>query len=217
MKIKQFQELYFISQSQTVDFDKSIKMVGAITGRTPDQVDKMPMRKFTNLCKRINLQFQIFGKDLMKQQPRKFVFVKGRLYRLEYELNRINAGKYVEALAFSKDVINNLHKLMATIATPVKLKGFKLVPYEREHSKIAADFEHLNFATAYHSAVFFYTFYKTSMEIIQPYLVKEAVKKGANKEQTEQTLQDFLTISDGFLMPKWSQNLRAYALTRFGN
>jgi hypothetical protein len=214
MKIKQFQELYYIAQSKDIDFDKSIKMVGAITGRTPEQVDKMSMRKFTNLCKRINLQFEIFGKDLMKQTPRKYVIVKGRLYRLNYEAT--NAGKYVEGLTFSKDVVNNLHKIMATIATPLKLKGFKLVPYEREHSKIAEDFEHMNFATAYHAAVFFYTFYRASIEIIQPYLVREAVRKGANKEQTIQTLQDFYKISDGYLMPKWSQNLKAYLLTRFG-
>jgi len=50
MTIKQFQELYYVATSEDMDLDKSIKMVGIVTGKTPEQVEKMSMRKFNILC-----------------------------------------------------------------------------------------------------------------------------------------------------------------------
>lgn len=215
MTILQFQQLYFIAQGTDIDFDKSIKMVGVVTGKTPEEVEKMPMAKFNRLCKRITATFEIIGKNLLKSKPRKIVLCKGRIYRINYQVDRlpINAGKYVEAITFGKDVIENLHKIMATIATPVNWRG---KPRERLHQDIATDFESMNFEAAYHAAVFFYTQYRVSMQIIQPYLIQELTAKGVNKQEAEVTLNNSLQLLDGFIMPKWSLNLRQYLLNRYG-
>lgn len=215
MTILQFQQLYFIAQGTEIDFDKSIKMVGVITGQTPDQVEKMPMDKFNRICKRISTAFEIFNKKLLNSRPKSIVIVKGRIYRLNYEVSKlpVTAGKYIEAITFGKDVVNNLHKIMATIATPITWRGKK---YTRSHPDIAADFESMDFKAAYHAAVFFYTQYRVSMQIIQHFLVTELVAKGANREQAEATLNSSLAILDGFIMPKWSLNLRQYLLNRYG-
>jgi len=79
------------------------------------------------------------------------MFANGRIYKLNYDLQR--ASKYVEGITFAKDVINDIHKLMATIAEPVTWYGKK---YERSHEQIAEDMEHANFEAAYNAAVFFY-------------------------------------------------------------
>ena len=60
MKVKQFQELYFISKGEDIDFDKSIKMVGVITGKVPDQVEAMKMKAFNKECAKIVKAFEIF-------------------------------------------------------------------------------------------------------------------------------------------------------------
>jgi hypothetical protein len=65
MTIKQFQELYYVASSEDMDFDKSIKMVGIVTGKTPDQVEKMSMRKFNILCGAVHNHFKIFEKDFI--------------------------------------------------------------------------------------------------------------------------------------------------------
>lgn len=215
MTIKQFQELYYIAQSQDIDFDKSIKMVGVVTNRTPEQVEALPMGKFNRKCADIQKHFEIFNKKLINSKPKSFVIVRGRMYKLHYRIDRnpINAGKYVEAVTFGKDIVNNLHKIMASIAEPVNWKG---KPYERLHQDIANDFEYMNFEAAYHAAVFFYTHYRVSMQIIQPYLVKELVAKGQMKEEVEAILNSSLQILDGYIMPKWSLSLRQYLLNRFG-
>lgn len=216
MTIKQFQELYFIAQTKEYDFDKSIKMVGVITGQTPEQIEAMPMAKFNRICQRIQKQFSILDKNLLKGNPKKILMVNGRFYRINYRVDKqpINAGKYVEVVTFGKDVVTNLHKVMASIVTPITFYG---KPYHREHEDIATDMESVNFEAAYHAAVFFYTQYKVSMQLIQPYLVKELKAKGANKEKVGEMLNSLSNILDGFIMPKWSLNMREYLLNRFGN
>lgn len=216
MTIKQFQELYFIAQNKEYDFDKSIKMVGVITGQTPEQIETMPMGKFNKVCQRIQKQFYVFDKNLLKGKPKKLVMVNGRFYRINYKVDKkpITAGKYVEVLTFGTSIVENLHKVMASIVTPVTFMG---KPYHREHDEIASDMESVNFEAAYHAAVFFYTQYKVSMQLIQPYLVKELTPMGVEKEAVIQTLSNLQNILDGFTMPKWSLNTRAYLLNRFGN
>ena len=216
MTIKQFQELYFIAQNKEYDFDKSIKMVGVITGQTPEQIETMPMGKFNKVCQRIQKQFYVFDKNLLKGKPKKLVMVNGRFYRINYKVDKkpITAGKYVEVLTFGTSIVENLHKVMASIVTPVTFTG---KPYHREHDEIASDMESVNFEAAYHAAVFFYTQYKVSMQLIQPYLVKELTPMGVEKEKVIQTLSNLQNILDGFTMPKWSLNTRAYLLNRFGN
>jgi hypothetical protein len=211
MTIQQFQELYFIFSSEDQDFDKSIKMVGAVTGKTPEQVESMPMLKFNYLCKVIAKQFEIFNKDLDKSKPKKIIYVAGRFYRINYEVRNINAAQYIETLTFSKDIIQNLHKVMASIVTPVNILG---KPYKRDHELIAKDMEQMNFEHAYHASVFFYTFYNVSMHLSRPYFLWEMKK--LYPERAEEILKTSMQILDGYSMPKWSVNLKGYLLTRFG-
>lgn len=215
MTIKEFQELYYIAQSKEYDFDKSIKMVGVVTNKTPEQIEAMPMAKFNHICKRIQKQFEILDQNLIKGKLRKLLYINGRIYRINYRVDKkpFNAGKYVEVITFGKDVVQNLHKIMASIVTPINFFG---KAYDIDHEDIAKDMESINFRAAYHAAVFFYTQFSVSMQLIQPYLEKELKAKGVNKTQMEATLSNFINTLDGFTTPKWSQNLKAYLLNRFG-
>jgi hypothetical protein len=212
MTIKQFQELYYVATSEDMDFDKSIKMVGIVTGKTPEQVERMSMIKFNFLCGMVHRQFKIFEKDLMKGKPKKIVRVGKRFYKINYDVTKCKSSTYVEVSTFSTDIIQNLHKIMASIVTPVKFKWGKWV----EHEELASDLEQMDFEVAYHAAVFFYTLFNASMQVIQPYLVNEMIKKGIAKEKAEKILMNSQSILDGFTMPRWSQTSREYLLNRFG-
>jgi len=212
MTIKQFQELYYVATSKDMDFDKSIKMVGIVTGKTPEQVEKMSMRKFNILCGAIHNHFKIFEKDLLKGKPKKIVRVGKRFYRINYDVTKCKASTYVEVSTFSTDIIQNLHKIMASIVTPVKFKWGKWV----EHEELSSDLEKMNFEVAYHAAVFFYTLFNVSMQVIQPYLINEMKSKGIAEEQAKEMLTTSQSILDGFIMPKWSQTSKEYLLNRFG-
>jgi len=212
MTIKQFQELYYVATSKDMDFDKSIKMVGIVTGKTPEQVERMSMIKFNFLCGMVHRQFKIFEKDLMKGKPKKIFRVGKRFYKINYDVTKCKSSTYVEVSTFSTDIIQNLHKIMASIVTPVKFKWGKWV----EHEELASDLEQMDFEVAYHAAVFFYTLFNVSMRVIQPYLVNEMTKKGIAKEKAEEILMISQNILDGFIMPKWSLTSKEYLLNRFG-
>jgi len=208
MKIKTLQELYFISNGKDEDFDKSIKMVSVLTGKSIEKVEAMPMKLFNYHCARITKQFERIGSQLMASKPRSLMFANGRIYKLNYDLQR--AAKYVEGITFAKDVINDIHKLMATIAEPVTWYGKK---YDRSHEQIAEDMEHANFEAAYNAAVFFYLQFQISLHLIRPYLIQQI--PGQTEKVTE-TMTSLTKILDGFTMPKWSVNLRIYLYNRFG-
>ena len=212
MTIKQFQELYYVATSEDMDLDKSIKMVGIVTGKTPEQVEKMSMRKFNILCGAVHNHFKIFEKDLLKGKPKKIVRVGKRFYRINYDVTKCKSSTYVEVSTFSTDIIQNLHKIMASIVTPVKFKWGKWV----EHEELASDLEQMDFEVAYHAAVFFYTLFNVSMQVIQPYLINEMMKKGIAKEEATEMLTNSQSILDGFIMPRWSQTSKQYLYNRFG-
>jgi hypothetical protein len=212
MTIKQFQELYYVATSDDMDFDKSIKMVGIVTGKTPEQVERMSMIKFNFLCGMVHRQFKIFEKDLMKGKPKKIVRVGKRFYKINYDVTKCKSSTYVEVSTFSTDIIQNLHKIMASIVTPVKFKWGKWV----EHEELASDLEQMDFEVAYHAAVFFYTLFNVSMQVIQPYLINEMMKKGIAKEEATEMLTNSQSILDGFIMPRWSLTSKEYLLNRFG-
>ena len=212
MIIKQFQELYYVATSEDMDFDKSIKMVGIVSGKTPEQVEKMSMARFNITCALVHRQFKIFEKDLLKGKPKKLVRVGKRFYRINYDVTKCKASTYVEVSTFSTDVIQNLHKIMASIVTPVRFKWGRWV----EHEELSSDLEQMNFEVAYQAAVFFYTLFNVSMQVIQPYLINEMMGKGMKKEEAQEMLTTSQSILDGFIMPRWSQTLKEYLLNRFG-
>lgn len=208
MTIKTLQELYFISNNKDDEFEKSIKMVSVLTGKSIEKVEAMPMRLFNHHCKQIAKQFERIGGQLMASKPKRLLFANGRIYKLNYDLQK--ASKYVEGITFAKDIINDIHKLMATIAEPVTWYGR---PYKRSHEQIAEDMEHANFEAAYNAAVFFYLQFQISLHLIQPYLVEQLPN---HKKQITEMMTNLMPVLGGFIMPKWSRNLKEYLYQRFG-
>jgi len=116
MTILQFQELYYIAKTKDFDFDKSVKMVGVVTGLTPDQVDGLPMARFNKICADITRHFNILEQNLTTSSPVEIIHAKGRTYRIHYRVDKlpVTAGSYVDVIKFGEDVVTNLHKIMAS-------------------------------------------------------------------------------------------------------
>ncbi|HMK03686.1 MAG TPA: hypothetical protein VK489_05825 [Ferruginibacter sp.] len=223
MKIRQFQELYSVvtSTDTSVNFglDKASKMICAVHGKTMDQVDKMPMAKFNRLCVETVNYFEALSKSLLKNKPKKYVYVKGRIYQINYRVDQENtdAAKHIEFLSYGKDVIPNLHKIMAFISTPIKWSWGRFIPYERSFGDIANDFKHVPFNVAYQASAFFYTHYRAFLEIYQPKLIRELMKKGMKKEEATAALDASLSVMDTFEMPAWTKEPKEYLLNRFSS
>jgi len=218
LTIKKFQELHQISLFECDEMEKSIMLVKTLTGKSDKEIDEMPVSKYNKLCKKINEAFELENEKMLNDKPRNLVRANGNWYWLNYDIAMppMNAGKYVEIAEFTKDTIGNLHKIMATMATPVKLTifGFKKkceVDYTN-HEKIANDMLEMEFKNAYHSAVFFWAVFTKSIQNFRNYF--QSIQNNQKENQTEQVnlvdtaLMNLQQISVGFIKAKWYQNLK---------
>ena len=204
MTIKKFQDLYKISLMDINELEKSSLLVQCFTKLSEEKINKMSIKKFNRLCSIINRQFEMLNKNLYNDKPRNIVYANGCFYKMNYEMTKKpnNSGTYVELATFSEDIIGNLHKIMASMATPLKLtwKGLK----EKDHERVAEDMLNLDFNVAYHACVFFWAVFTKSIVASQDYLMQQTNQK----ELLEIELMNFKGHLDGFTTAKWLQNLK---------
>jgi hypothetical protein len=117
------------------------------------------------------------------------------------------AGRYVEGVEFGKDLIGNMDKILASCVQPMTWYG-KVKDYDpKKHKQYAADMRNVSFEDAYSVAVFFYHLFRELMRASQPYMMQEAILKGATQEEVSQSLKDLQRTLDGLVQPSRSQNL----------
>ena len=207
MTIKMFQDLFTISQAEMEEIDKSILLVQAYTGKSEFEINKMSVKKFNRLCVKIKNAFDQMGKKMTEGKPKNLIKANGKWYWLNFEINEMTAGRYVETATFGSDIVGNLHKLMATMCTPMKWswKGLVFDKYKAEnHSKYSEDMLQADFNHCYQACVFFYALFNESMKAFQYSL---------EGDQTEKQMLNLLQTSfnglmDGSTMPSWYQNLK---------
>lgn len=206
--IGKFQELYNISQMEGTEIEKSMLLVQCLTNKTEDEVTAMADKKKKNLVDNINKAFQAFNNKTEKSKPKSIIRLNGKWYRLNYNLAKtpMNAGKYVEIATFSNDIISNMHRIMATMCTPVRLtyKGFVNIYKELDHNKLSDEMLDYDFASAYQSCVFFYAVFSKSIQNSPIYFKSIS----ANQIQMETILMNLQKVMGGYITQRWFQNLK---------
>lgn len=204
--IRQFQELFKVSESPLEPEDKVFEYVKILTDKDSREVDAMPVKKFNRIAKQAGKMITGYIDSVDSKKPAKFIKVNGTIYQLHYDISRMDAGRYVEGVTFASDPIGNLHKLLATMAVPMRWtwKGLKAQPYDADrHEQVAEDMLDADFHVAYHACVFFYALLKE--------LMKDSITYGS---QVDEDLRDRLEkLSERFLggsiTANWYLNLRA--------
>ena len=207
LSIKQFQQINHINKLEIDDLDKSIMFVQVLTGKSEFEVNKMKVKKFNNLCADVLKAFESMMVDLKKEKPQNMLKANGKWYWINYDVSKLDAGRYVETATFGVDLLDNLHKLMATMVVPMKWTWKGLVPMEYDamnHEQIAEDMLYADFTHCYHACVFFYALFKNSIINLESYLESQTEKKMELKE----AMMNFKNLSDGFTTPNWYQNLK---------
>jgi hypothetical protein len=199
LTIEKFQYLYALSQLDLPEFDIKTRMVEIYTGLSTAEVDKMKVKKLNHICDEIQAAF-----SFDEGKPQKFLRANKRFYRVNYEV--LTAGKYVDGAQFGKDVIGNLHKILASITTRVNFFGKEI---KCTHEERADDLLHVDFKHAYHTAVFFYAVFTKSMINMKDYYLEKAVTKGANPQTVTLLMNTLTSTLAGFHQPKWLRNLNA--------
>ncbi len=118
--IEKFQQLNNIAQSDLEDVDKAIEFVRIFTGKTPEQIDSMNVKKFNRLCKKVLDIFENSMQKVNDDKPSNWMWIGTKLFYINYNIAEISANKYVETAIFSENLIDNLHKVMATMVYETK-------------------------------------------------------------------------------------------------
>ena len=205
LSIKQFQDINKISETDLSELDKSILIVKVVTGKGDFEIERMSAKNFNKICKDIKIKLKNYSDKVETEKPQKYINVNGNMYMLNYDITLMTAGKYVEAVTFQQDMVGNLHKLLATMATPMKWtwRGLRAKPYNAEdHNKIAYEMLDADFSVAYHACVFFSGVLIQSIKNLNIYGNHPEVK---GLEALEKHLLSYL---DGSIKANWYQNLK---------
>lgn len=203
LTVWQYQQIYPIVTKPEKDWtnlDVESKLVGIIYNLTDTQVDSLTIQQFNNLRGTLD-----FLDNKIEGKPVKYTQVNGKRYRFVYDVQQIKAARYIESKVFSTDLINNLHKLAASMVMPQRKTWYgKWVDDKYDaakHSEYAADLQASNFIHIYHSVVFFYQVYRNWIEVTKDYLVTEMTNKGMTKEVADQVVQTLCETLDGSIAP----------------
>lgn len=176
------------------EIDKTVKLVSIVTGMTENQVLSLSIADFNKEKQKLN-----FLSEDIQGKPVNFINVNGRRYECIYDVRNIPAARYIESKVFGNDLVNNIHKIAATMVLPMKktIFGWKRAKYNAaNHEQYAQDMLEARFVDVYHSAVFFLSVYLNWIKVSQGYLMEELKMKKVPSEEIE-AVQDFLKYMDG--------------------
>jgi hypothetical protein len=205
LTVGQYQEFERLRSVDMDELDRETIMVSIATGKTVEQVEKMPVYKFNKLCRKIHDAFEIE----INSTP---VYLRsgGKLYKVNYDCYK-TTGRYVEISHYQDDFFNNMHKVLASCVVPCAWYG-KTLPYNPDdHGRYAEDMLNVEFKKAYAVGVFFYNLLANSLKDFGPEIKKEMKCKAGEK-----FVEDLLSILDGLAPRKRLLRSKGLAFQRFG-
>lgn len=205
INIWQYQQLINILGKKGLDeIDRRLSLVAILNNMTEVQADSLTKAEFIALEKELR-----FLDNDINHKPSKYVEVNGKRYRAIYDVSKMPFARYIESKVFSEDLINNLHKLAATMFMPQKRTWYgKWIDDKYDaskHEEYANDMLMANFKDVYGSLVFFYHVYRNWIEISKDYLANNLTKRGMKIEEATKAVQDLCNILDGSIAPNLLQ------------
>lgn len=204
LTIEKFQKLQSIATLETDELLKATRLVQVLLDKSEDEIDAMPIKKFTKICEKLKAAFDLSIDAASMSRPSNRIYANGKIYHLNFEIKKpFNTGRYVEVLTFSKDdPIMNMHNILASICTPMKWSWRKLNFVKQEydalkHEDYANDMKQADFRHGYYAMVFFYQLLTSSTNNSMEYLVSQMNLRKVNKKRVLQLKRILQVIGDG--------------------
>ena len=203
---QQLQMLHIKRDKDSTDLDLSVKALCILKNYTESEVDSFSINRLKTELKSI----EFIANSQPEAKPVDVIKVNGRKYRCIYDIRNLPTARYLETKFFANDVAFNLHRIGASMVSPIKFtwKGFKLCKYDAsKHESYANDLLEAKFVEVYGSVVFFCQVFKNLIENSKDYLKVEE----KNQKIIEQLQEAFLTNLDGFIKLPSLQNTKKLA------
>ena len=189
LTIGQFIRCKTISDFETDVLDKSIKMLAIVSNKTFDEIESMPINELTKALEQFN-EIEKLTSNTKVQMKFK---VKGRRFECIWQTQKLGANQYIDATSFCKDekeIVNNLHNILASICVERTWYGKKL-KYNPENHKEIADlfYKHMKITQAYPILLFFCKYFEELVNNIQIYLEEESQKAVSLANKNNQVVE----------------------------
>jgi hypothetical protein len=145
LNVFQYQQLEPILTGGDI-IGNATKIIAIINNDTEAAVEKYP---FKRLSKEIKKMYFLLTE--IKGYPVKYIRTAKNRYICNYDISQINTARYIETKVFAKDVIQNLHKLAASMVYPLNFGIFKKKYNASKHSDYADDIQSAKFLDVYYS------------------------------------------------------------------
>lgn len=179
------------------ELDISVKVLGILTNRTESQIDSLSLEDLRNGLNDI----KFIHKDQPEAKPLNYINVNGRRYKCIYDIKKLPYARYMETKHFGNDVMQNLHKIGASMMMPMKKTwlGWKIDKYDAsKHEEYANDILEAKYEAVYGSVVFFCQVYIHLINNLEDYLKSKLMKSGMTPHQAETTMGNLCSVLDGF-------------------
>lgn len=147
VNIKQFIELTLVKQRCEDPVDIMVETIAILSNTERQKICQVSLKDLSAMFAAVSFigdpQFGDKVKDVIK--------LNGKYYRANLDVTKMNAGQYASLKHYCKDVIGNLHNIMAIFYRPVNNA-------KEDHNVIAEEFlNEMSIKVAYPLAVFFWT------------------------------------------------------------
>lgn len=189
--------------------DIAVKTLAILTNRTESEIDSLSLDELGRQIKGI----AFLNESQPSPKPQDYIKVNGRKYKCIYDIKNMPYARYMETKFFGSDVMNNLHKIGASMVMPMKktLFGWKVDKYDAgKHEEYANDLLEASYESVYGSIVFFCQVYTQSINNLADYLRKKMSEKAETKTQAEAATTILCNVLDGFtklpLLPSMNES-----------
>jgi len=180
------------------ELDKEVKLLTIVTGLTEHQIDSLGIQDLKVLRRDL-----AFLDEPIEGKPVDYIKVNNKQYRINYDIKNMPFARYIESKVFSKDTVENLHKIAASMVIPQKknwMGKWRDDKYDAsKHEEYSQDMQEANFTSVYHSLVFFYQVFRNWIEVSQDYMKAEMMKSGMTEEQAHSVQLLLCESMDGII------------------
>ncbi len=206
LTVGQYQELWAIAKSEDLPEDKSTQSIAVVTGKTPAEVDDLPLNEYKLLDREIA---KSLNELRLNTKPVSFLKVGKKLYQVNYKVGTLRAGQNTELQHWLKenDWIKNMDKILASAVVPCRRTLWWTLPLKNrseDHEQVSEDMQAVDFSEAYGCVVFFCKIFAASIKGILPSLIPEMMKAGKTREQALTFQTDLMKTLDGFTIQNGS-------------
>lgn len=202
LTVRQYQEIVGIQTDKEMsEEDKIIQSICVLTGLTEREVEEMTIVEFNKVGRELA---NIFSEKPTETKPPRNIRAGGKLYGITYNPRNLAYYQYADIQAWiSQNAITNMHKVVASLAFPVKrflFFRFKGKNDPSKHPEIAEALLDCKYSDVHAICVFFSLLWNNSIKALADSLTKDK-RETMTEEQKVQMRELLQIVSDGYITP----------------